>query len=108
MANKFGGSREKLFRKFNGRCSYCGGAIDLDYFHADHFIPKSKGGSNGVKNRMPACAPCNSKKRDYTISELRSRILSQAPVFNVLFYFEHMGYNEAELGELETMEVYNG
>ena len=33
-------------------------------FTLDHFIPKSKGGSNNSNNLVPACNPCNHIKKD--------------------------------------------
>lgn len=47
--------------KKNGRvCFYCGEA--LKKFHADHFIPLVKGGSNSIENIRLCCPGCNFSK----------------------------------------------
>jgi 5-methylcytosine-specific restriction endonuclease McrA len=45
-------------------CFYCRGPLDLDAARLDHFIPKSKGGADGLDNRRAACKPCDVRKRD--------------------------------------------
>jgi transposase-like protein len=45
----------------NGYCLYCG-CLLLDEYHADHFIPLSKGGTNGRENLVCACPKCNLSK----------------------------------------------
>lgn len=32
---------------------------------ADHIKPRSRGGTDDLENLQPACAPCNSSKRDH-------------------------------------------
>jgi len=52
--------KEYLLRKYNYKCVYCGKSnVPLE---VDHFIPKSKGGSNRVTNLVIACHNCNQKK----------------------------------------------
>lgn len=46
---------------FNNECAYCGEKRKLTQ---DHFIPVSKGGGYIMGNIVPACASCNSSKRD--------------------------------------------
>ena len=49
-------------------CFYCGAEIGEGEYaqpkHMDHYIPKSKGGSNGKHNIVPSCASCNLDKRN--------------------------------------------
>lgn len=47
------------------RCGYCGIHFNLkmgDKPTIDHIIPKSKNGSNNLKNLIPCCFYCNSQK----------------------------------------------
>ena len=44
---------------FNCCCAYCGATGDLTM---DHVIPLSRGGTNGLRNVIPACASCNTSK----------------------------------------------
>lgn len=46
---------------FDDKCAYCGKFNKLTF---DHFIPFSKGGKFTKSNILPACARCNSSKRD--------------------------------------------
>ena len=64
--------RKKLFQRSRGRCWYCGNALDLTTFVADHVIPKSAGGSDGLNNRVAACRPCDKAKGFNTLDEFRA------------------------------------
>jgi 5-methylcytosine-specific restriction endonuclease McrA len=78
----------------NGKftCAYCGvrvGKINPQLFDdkgrprkmtmgdltLDHLIPKSRGGSNGPENLVPACKPCNNRKADRTPREAHMKLL---------------------------------
>ena len=60
---------EKLLRRYNGKCAYCG---ENDATDRDHVIPLSKGGSNYIGNILPACRICNSSKKERLLSHWRN------------------------------------
>ena len=87
--------RDALRRKFDGRCAYCGGVLEIMY--ADHMQPvirvqtdpygkllpakdqrMIKPERNTVANMMPACGPCNLHKGGYGLEEWRA-LLARAP-----------------------------
>lgn len=51
------------FKRQSGRCLYCGCAVgsrgNRTKWHADHFIPISRGGTNHPENIVIACETCN-------------------------------------------------
>jgi len=56
--------------EFDYRCAYCGrkgGRLTRD-----HVVPLSRGGSDSIKNIVPACRKCNGRKRDLTLDEWMS------------------------------------
>lgn len=51
-----------IVNNYDGRCAYCGrGEVKMTM---DHIIPISKGGEHTANNVVPACKPCNSRKRN--------------------------------------------
>jgi hypothetical protein len=72
MSNKI--ARKAVFNKTNGRCAYCGEALDPFTFHREHAIPRSRGGPHRSKNIVPSCNICNSRKRTKTVVEFRDYI----------------------------------
>lgn len=68
---------EDCKKYFNYRCAYCGLPIEEHYiprkgklvwqdFHKEHVIDKGK---NNLKNCVPSCQSCNSKKRIRTLNQ---------------------------------------
>lgn len=52
----------EVLEAHQNRCSYCGTTgVPLTM---DHVVPISKGGPHTKDNVVPACRPCNSRKRD--------------------------------------------
>ncbi len=43
-------------------CVYCGIELPLEQLGLDHVIPASRGGPDGLSNRVLACRPCDSAK----------------------------------------------
>lgn len=54
----------------NALCYYCGEKAE----NVDHFVPRAKGGSNELSNKVPACSPCNSMKGNMLFEEFVARI----------------------------------
>lgn len=54
-----------LCEYFGNKCLAC--ACEPPTLTADHIIPLSRGGSNGIENIQPLCGPCNSRKGCRTI-----------------------------------------
>ena len=62
--------RFQLFKRDKFRCYYCGStpAADEVKLHADHVIPRSKGGEDTFDNLVTACSKCNISKSDSSLS----------------------------------------
>lgn len=52
--------RKRVLDRADHRCHYCGAPATI----ADHYLPKSAGGSDSEENLVAACQPCNSAKSD--------------------------------------------
>lgn len=65
--------RVKFFKKLrlhsyqHGKCFYCFVDIQLGKGTIDHYIPKSKGGKNGIHNLVLSCSRCNQRKGNKTV-----------------------------------------
>ena len=55
-------------------CYICGDIISLETAHADHVIPKTRGGLPTKKNLKWTCRQCNLMKHDYLMSEFLEKI----------------------------------
>ncbi len=55
--------RYYLWCRDNGRCQYCGKAVNPQYgWHIEHILPFSFGGPDSEDNLVVACIRCNLKK----------------------------------------------
>lgn len=62
--------RERIFRRDDYTCQYCGAkGVQLQ---CDHVIPISRGGGNDDANLVTACKPCNQSKHNKTPEEWRA------------------------------------
>lgn len=41
-------TRKEIFKKYNGKCAYCGCELNIDSFQIDHIIPKRRGDMNFI------------------------------------------------------------
>jgi len=68
--------RQKVLKKHNGHCAYCGKEITLKTMQVDHIIPVRGIGTDDFNNLNPSCRRCNYYKRGYTIEHFRQLILT--------------------------------
>ena len=66
--------RKIVYRKYFGRCAYCGHPITQKGMHVDHIHPRRRGGKDNIENLNPACQPCNNYKMTFSIEGLRREI----------------------------------
>ena len=68
-------NKHVLYGQQEGRCGGCQMDFPFKIFEVDHVIPRSKGGTNHIKNLQLLCPHCNKVKGDrdqaYLISELK-------------------------------------
>jgi 5-methylcytosine-specific restriction endonuclease McrA len=77
-------SRRALFARDGWRCVYCGttgGRLTLD-----HVVPRSRGGDSVWENVVTSCAPCNLRKGNRLLEEVKMELRSPPrPPAPVLF-----------------------
>ena len=62
-------TKEEWFRilaAYDDRCVYCDKPARLSM---DHVIPVSKGGNHSIDNVVPACMPCNLRKKNHEVED---------------------------------------
>lgn len=67
-------NRNRLFRRDNYSCVYCGNKRNLT---VDHVMPKSRGGQNTWLNLVTCCSHCNRVKDNRTPEEAGMKFLKQ-------------------------------
>ena len=67
-------NRNRLFRRDNYTCVYCGNKKNLT---VDHVMPKSRGGQNTWLNLVTCCSHCNRVKDNRTPEEAGMKFLKQ-------------------------------
>lgn len=71
-------SRENVYLRDDGRCSYCERHVSRAQATYDHVIPRAQGGKSEWTNLCLACGACNRKKGARTPEEAGMR-LRRAP-----------------------------
>ena len=74
--------RAAIYKKYNGRCAYCGQEIYFNKFQVDHYWPQflkqhRAEDNNHIDNLMPACAKCNNHKHGMRPEMWRSELTKQ-------------------------------
>lgn len=127
-------AREEVFRKYGGRCAYCGKVLTPKSWQLDHLIPvqRERFGRYAedeiecFKNFMPACRRCNHYKRAHSLETFR-RYIEEIPkkltennyIYKVgldyglieehprkiVFYFEQWEYENSTEGIIKDIEL---
>lgn len=78
--------RNAIYKKYGGRCAYCGNDISYKEMQIDHIIPRSRFNlfkkkvdyqMHDIRNLNPSCRQCNFYKRNFSIEEFRKEIEAQ-------------------------------
>lgn len=77
---------QSVWAKTDGRCWYCGcdlicGGRGDDRFSVDHVIPVHSGGSDKLKNLVPACRKCNALKGHMRLGTFRVKFVGDAKFY---------------------------
>jgi hypothetical protein len=93
--------RAIVLQKTEGRCAYCGCSLaQFTYWHAEHSIPKSRGGSDELDNLVPSCPRCNSYKSTKTPRELADYVKDEtiADIGRAIERLDHFSANLSVVG----------
>lgn len=79
--------RQKVWKKYDCKCAYCGNDLKYDKMEVDHKIPLYRNhsdeellkmnivrGTNEFKNLLPSCKQCNFYKGTFTIEVFRKQM----------------------------------
>ena len=66
--------RQKVWKKFDCKCAYCGNDLRYDKMQVDHINAKYLGGKDDINNYNPSCRECNFYKSTFTIEGFRKQI----------------------------------
>ena len=80
--------REQIYKKYNGRCAYCGQKIEYKEMQVDHIKAKYLGGKNETENYLPTCRACNFYKSTLDIEDFRIRVETIPERLNRIFIFK--------------------
>jgi len=98
--------KQKIFERDNYRCVICGlGRQDGRSIHADHIVPKDKGGKATIDNGQTLCSIHNFRKKNYSQTESGKRMF-------IRWYEKAKNLNDQNTMKfceaiLETYEDYN-
>lgn len=70
---------KSVLRHHKRLCVYCGGKLTRTNVTKDHVVPLSRGGSHDIRNIVPACRRCNSRKHTMTGAEFVAHIVNACP-----------------------------
>jgi 5-methylcytosine-specific restriction endonuclease McrA len=62
---------KSVLRHFGRKCVYCNTKLTRYNVSRDHVTPLSRGGTNDIRNIVPACRKCNVRKHTRTPEEFR-------------------------------------
>lgn len=66
--------REKIWKKYDCKCAYCGEDLEYKKMQVDHIEAKSLGGKDDIENYNPSCRQCNFYKGTYSLDEFKKRL----------------------------------
>ena len=77
--------REKVWKKYNCKCAYCGEDLEYKKMQVDHIDAKYLGGANDIKNYNPSCRGCNFYKSTFSLDQFKQQLSTLHERFNKIF-----------------------
>lgn len=74
--------RRAVYKKFGGRCAYCGCELEMKDMQVDHleavYVAEFRGKpvDDSLANYMPACRQCNFYKSTMSVEDFRKQVAS--------------------------------
>ena len=108
-----GYSRDETWEKGDGFCSLCGRKLvqkngmyrKRSAWQADHSNPKSRGGTDNIRNMNPICTKCNNKRsnHDRSLAETRRRTEAVSPGGKIIDTVNKFKNNDSLIGGLPDL-----
>ncbi|PAB60003.1 HNH endonuclease [Anaeromicrobium sediminis] len=94
--------RRYVYMRDEGICRFCGRKLLFKQVTLDHYLPKSRGGTNDIFNLACSCKKCNKYKRDEIPLDYKDSILElfKRAVIDGYITTSHMKMKKDELIEL--------
>ena len=67
--------KKYVFERDRHSCRYCAKELEYDNCTLDHYLPRSKGGSEAVYNLVLSCGKCNKLKKDFVPEDWKLIVL---------------------------------
>jgi CRISPR/Cas system Type II protein with McrA/HNH and RuvC-like nuclease domain len=80
-------NRQRIFKRDDYQCGYCGSQRDLTL---DHILPRSRGGKNTWTNLVTCCSKCNLKKGNKTPDEANMKLKKKPYEPNFVNEHDHL------------------
>ena len=66
--------REKVWKKYNCKCAYCGEDLEYKKMQVDHIEAKHLGGKDNIENYNPSCRQCNFYKGTFSLDGFKQQL----------------------------------
>ena len=66
--------REKIWRKYDCKCAYCGEDLKYKEMQVDHIEAKCLGGKDDIENYNPSCRQCNFYKGTFSLDGFKKQL----------------------------------
>lgn len=66
--------REKVWKKYDCKCAYCGEDLEYKKMQVDHIESKYFGGKDDIKNYNPSCRQCNFYKSTFSLDQFKHQL----------------------------------
>ena len=72
-------SRYNVFLRDDFTCQYCQCQFKAEQLTYDHVVPRKRNGPTSWDNVVTSCSPCNARKGDTPLAQLRGMQLCKPP-----------------------------